>query len=368
VLQESVLQFEETWVQTYLSSDPQTIINRETWNAFVSDHPTGHLLQTWAWGELKSRFGWQVTRLAIAEEGRILAGAQVLFRPVPPAFSLAYIPKGPLVDWGSRLQTDALLSGLHGLSHSKRSAFLKIEPNTASGHSVGQAIDRCGFIVSRFTVQPPRTILVDLAPAEEDILAAMKQKTRYNIRLAARKGVTIRLGAANDVPIFYRLMQVTGQRDRFGTHSLEYFRAAFELFSPDRGALLLAEVAEKPVASLIVFAQGSRAYYLFGASSNTHREKMPTYLLQWEAMRWAKAHGCQDYDLWGVPDADEADLEAEFVNRGKDSSGLWGVYRFKRGFGGQVQRAIGAFDFVYNRPLYWAYQQWMARRDGEVAA
>jgi peptidoglycan pentaglycine glycine transferase (the first glycine) len=355
-------------VQTYLSSDPQTIVNRETWDAFVSDHPTGHLLQTWAWGELKSRFGWQVERLAVAEERRILAGAQVLFRPFPPAFSLAYIPKGPLVDWDNQAQTDALLSGLHRLSHSRRSVFLKIEPNAAIDDSVAEAIDGCGFNVSIFAVQPPRTILVDLTPAEEDILAAMKQKTRYNIRLAVRKGVIVRFGTAADLPTFFRLMQVTGQRDRFGIHSLDYFRAAFELFAPDRTALLLAEVAEEPVASLMVFAHGSRACYLFGASSNTHREKMATYLLQWEAMRWAKARGCQDYDLWGIPDVDEAELEAEFVDRGRDSSGLWGVYRFKRGFGGQVQRAIGTFDFVYNRPLYWGYRQWMAHGQGEVAS
>ncbi len=350
----------------HLSTDTQTIVNRKTWDTFVADHPAGHLLQTWAWGELKARFGWQAIRLALVEDEQIVAGAQVLFRPVSPAFSLAYTPKGPLVDWANRPQTTTLLAGLHRLCRAQRSVLLKIEPHAPDDDALRDAISRRGFVISHFTVQPPRTILVDLTPTEEAILAAMKQKTRYNIRLAARKGVSIHHGTARDLPAFYRLMQITSQRDRFAIHSLDYFQAAFELFTPDRAVLLLAEIEEEPVAGLMVFAHGSTAYYLFGASSNAHREKMPTYLLQWEAMRWAKAHGCQSYDLWGIPDADKATLEAKFVAHSQDSAGLWGVYRFKRGFGGQVTQAIRAFDFVYNRPLYWVYRQWMTRRQGEI--
>jgi lipid II:glycine glycyltransferase (peptidoglycan interpeptide bridge formation enzyme) len=343
-----------------MSTSTQAIVNRRLWDAFVADHPAGHLLQTWAWGELKARFGWRVVRLALVEERTILAGAQVLFRPVPPVFSLAYVPKGPLVDWTNPSQVGALLDGLHRLCRSQRSVFLKIELHAPDDVSLRAAIVRHGAVVSEFTVQPPRTILVDLTPGEEAILAEMRQKTRYNVRLAARKGVTVRLGTTDDLPTFHRLSQITSQRDRFSVHSLDYFRAAFELFAPDR-ALLLAEVEGEPVAGLMVFAYGSTAYYLFGASSNAHREKMPAYLLQWEAMRWARARGCLRYDLWGIPDADEATLEAQFAAHREESSGLWGVYRFKRGFGGQVTRAIGAFDFVYHRPLYWAYRQWMAR-------
>jgi peptidoglycan pentaglycine glycine transferase (the first glycine) len=351
-------------VSIHLSTDTQTIVNRKTWDTFVANHPAGHLLQTWAWGELKARFGWQAIRLALVESEHILAGTQVLFRSVPPAFSIAYVPKGPLVDWTQRPQANAFLAGLHRLCRSQHSILLKIEPHASNSDVLRDTISRYGFVVSHFSVQPPRTILVDLTPTEENILATMKQKTRYNIRLATRKGVTIHHGTSRDLPTFYRLMQITSQRDRFGIHSLDYFHTAFELFTPDRAALLLAEVQEEPVAGLMVFMHGSTAYYLFGASSNTHREKMPTYLLQWEAMRWAKAHGCQSYDLWGIPDADEATLESEFVAHGETSAGLWGVYRFKRGFGGQVTRAVSTFDFVYNRPLYWIYRQWMIRRQG----
>jgi lipid II:glycine glycyltransferase (peptidoglycan interpeptide bridge formation enzyme) len=344
-----------------LSTDAQTVINRTTWDAFVASHPTGHLLQTWAWGELKAQFGWQPIRFALVEDGHIQSGAQVLFRAVLPTFSLAYVPKGPLVDWSSSDQVSALFAGLHRLCRAKRSAFLKLEPHASDDKRIRDTIVQGGFIISQFTIQPPRTIVVDIAPSEEAILAAMKQKTRYNIRLASRKGVTIQPGTADDLSTFYRLMQVTGQRDNFGIHSLDYFHTMFELFAPKRAALLLAEVQEEPVAGLLTLAHGATTYYMFGASSNIHREKMPTYLLQWEAMRWAKTNGYQNYDLWGIPDADEDKLESEFRAHSQ-SSGLWGVYRFKRGFGGQVARSLGAFDFVYHRPLYWVYRQQMARR------
>ncbi|HRQ32721.1 MAG TPA: peptidoglycan bridge formation glycyltransferase FemA/FemB family protein, partial [Anaerolineales bacterium] len=111
---------------------------------------------------------------------------------------------------------------------------------------------------------------------------------------------------------------------------------------------------------LFVARNGNRAYYLYGASTDEERNRMPTYLLQWEAMKWAKARGCEEYDLWGVPDEDEATLEANFESR---HDGLWGVYRFKRGFGGELKRAAQAMDRVYNPILYWAYLKFIGNRE-----
>ena len=148
---------------------------------------------------------------------------------------------------------------------------------------------------------------------------------------------------------FYKMIQVTGGRDGFGVHSLEYYRRAYELFHPTGMCeLLVAEFENKPLAALMVFARGKRAWYIYGASNDEERNRMPTYLLQWEAMRWARAKGVEEYDLWGVPDEDEATLEAQFENR---NDGLWGVYRFKRGFGGELKRAAQAMDKIYN-PLF----------------
>jgi lipid II:glycine glycyltransferase (peptidoglycan interpeptide bridge formation enzyme) len=203
-----------------------------------------------------------------------------------------------------------------------------------------------------------RTIVVDLSGSEEEILARMKQKTRYNIRLATRKGVTVR--PWNDLDGFHRMMQVTGARDGFGVHSPDYYRRAWEIFHPAGMAeLLLAEYQGQPLAALMVFGRGKRAWYLYGASTNEERNRMPTYLLQWEAMRWAKTRGCETYDLWGVPDAPPERLEAEFTTQ---RGGLWGVYRFKRGFGGQVHRAQPAHDRIFHPLMGWAYRLWLTQR------
>jgi lipid II:glycine glycyltransferase (peptidoglycan interpeptide bridge formation enzyme) len=189
----------------------------------------------------------------------------------------------------------------------------------------------------------------------------MKQKCRYNIRLAAKKGVTVH--PWEDIESFHRMMLATGERDVFGVHSLAYYRRAYELFHPTGMAeLLVAEYEGKPLAALMVFGLGKRAWYFYGASADEARNLMPTYLLQWEAMRWAKRGGCESYDLWGVPDEDEATLEASFETR---HDGLWGVYRFKRGFGGELRRAAGALDRVYNPLLYRLYQWRMGRGAGE---
>lgn len=331
-----------------------TVETSSQWEAHLAEHQ-GHLLQSWTWGELKRDFGWTPHRVQV--DGAI---AQILFRQLPLGLTIAYIPKGPIVDWTNTAQCQRILSAVHTASKQQRAVFLKIEPNLyqaneRSDPSLGQAaafLSRAGFEPAD-SIQPQSSIVIDISGDEDTILAAMKQKTRYNIRLATRKDVVIRQADANDLPIFYELSQVTAGRDGFGIHAPEYYQMAYDLFAPDRCALLLAEFNGEPLAALMVFKHGVDAYYFYGASSNTHRNLMATYLIQWAAIKWAKSQGCTRYDLWGIPSADPATLEAEFTQR---SDGLWGVYRFKRGFGGDVVRSIGAFDYVYNPLLYKLYK------------
>jgi peptidoglycan pentaglycine glycine transferase (the first glycine) len=320
------------------------------WDALVACVPHGHVLQSWAWGELKDRFGWRVRRVAVGP-----ACAQVLFRPLPAGLgSLAYVPKGPAVDFGDTGAVRALLAAIQPLASRERAICLKIEPNREDDPSLAERLQALGFRPSPQTVQPRRTLLVDLDGDPDALLASMKQKTRYNIRLAARRGVAVRAAREEDLPAFYELMETTAERDEFGIHSRAYYEAIFRLFVPaGQGSFLLAEYEGRLLAAVVVVAFGETACYMYGASSDELRNLMPTYLLQWQAMLWSKEQGCHTYDLWGVPDRDEQALEEGFTQR---SDGLWGVYRFKRGFGGRLVRTIGAWDLVYASLRYKLYQ------------
>src|SRR5215211_396290 len=324
------------------------IVSLTVWNQYLQQQPNAHLLQTGEWGELKSAFGWKPVRTVTGE-----AGVQILFRRLPLGFTLGYIPKAN--------PDESLWKEIDLVCKQNRAIFLKLEPDTWTVNSriTHLPVTNNQLRISPHNIQPPRTIIIDISGSEEEILARMKQKTRYNIRLAEKKGVTVRVW--DDIAIFHQMMLLTGGRDGFGVHSLEYYQRAYKLMHPKKmGEILLAEYEGKPLAALFVARNGRRAYYLYGASTDEERNRMPTYLLQWEAMKWAKARGGEEYDLWGVPDEEEATLEANFEKR---HDGLWGVYRFKRGFGGQLRRAAQALDRVYNTFLYWTYLKFVGNRE-----
>ncbi len=325
------------------------LLTPQEWDVFIEQHPYSHILQTSAWANLKASFGWS-PRFIRQDE----LGAMVLFRHLPFGASVAYIPRGPVGegDW------NALWPAVDSLCKKEHAVFLRVEPEIWEPMPEDFIPEQLpGFQETPQSTQPPRTILVDLRPSEEDILMAMKSKTRYNIRLAERKDVTVR--QSDDVGTFHRMSLTTGARDEFEIHSLEYYQRAYDLFAPQgKCVLLIAEFEGQPLAGLMAFAHHQTAWYLYGASTEKERSRMPTYLLQWEAMRWAKDKGCETYDLWGIPDHPETYLEDHFLDR---SDGLWGVYRFKRGFGGKVHRTIGTWDRVYRPLLYKAYQLWAGR-------
>ena len=324
------------------------------WDQFVEAHPHGHVLQTAGWGQLKGRFGWEPRRVAVQAAGQIVAGAQILFRRLPGGWHLAYVPKGPLVDLARPDLVGPLVDALHTMCEAERAFALKIEPDLAETPPLAQQLTGYGFLAGGHCIQPRRTILVDLAGSEDEVLMRMKSKTRYNIRLAGRKGVKVDKGGPEDIETFNRLIGVTGERQEFGVHSAAYYRLAYENLAPDGRAQLFFAIYEGlPLAAVFACAAGRKSWYMYGASSNQHRELMAPYAVQWAAMQWARERGCATYDLWGIPDEDEERLEAQFTGR---SDGLWGVYRHKRGYGGQVVRYAGAFDYVYRKPLYALYR------------
>jgi lipid II:glycine glycyltransferase (peptidoglycan interpeptide bridge formation enzyme) len=341
-----------------------------TWDAALLNLPNPHVLQTWTWGKFKSRHGWSATRLLFQDGEETVAAASVLERKLPGIsrlpllpVSILYVPKGPALDWTDADLARRVLAELTNLARRRRALFIKIDPDVyypdqvpphsprpASAPEIAHLLESHGWCFSDEQIQFRNTVLVDLDRSEEDLLAAMKSKTRYNVRLAARRGVTIRRGTLFDLDGFYQLYTETSSRDGFLIRPFDYYRDGWGSFlEADQAHLLLAEVEDESVAGLMLFTFGPAAWYLYGASSNRHRKHMPNQLLQWEAIRQAKVAGCTLYDMWGAPDhLDESDP-------------MWGVVRFKLGLGGQLARGLGAWDYPTNRAAYRLYTELMPR-------
>jgi lipid II:glycine glycyltransferase (peptidoglycan interpeptide bridge formation enzyme) len=354
----------------------------EEWNAILSSLPGAHILQTWQWSSLKADVGWQpLPCLWRTNDGQPAAAAMVLKRSLSRRFPLnrlniLYIPKGPIMDWTDRSLRQVVLSDLENLAKQQGAIFVKIDPDLwlgtgepgtseqaddETGAEAVRMLDELGWVYSVDQIQFKNTVLLDLTLSEEELLAAMKQKTRYNLNLAARKGVAVRLGEEADFHQLYKMYAETSLRDGFVIRGEDYYTKVWQmLMSAGMAQPFIAEVDGDAVAALVLFIFAGRAYYFYGMSRDLHREKMPNYLLQWEAIKFAKSHACRVYDFWGAPE--------EF----NDRESMWGVYRFKRGLGGTTRRGCGAYDRVTRPVLYAIYTRvlpeilnWMRRRGKE---
>jgi lipid II:glycine glycyltransferase (peptidoglycan interpeptide bridge formation enzyme) len=330
------------------------------WDDFVARHRYSHFLQTSAWAKLKSRFEWRATRATVGNlfgGDNAAGGASILLRRAATV-TLAYVPRGPVVEWRDETATRAVMAAVRDEARRQGASVLLVEPELADSLDAQQLLSRLGFKRSRNTIQPPSTTLIAIDGDEDAVLAHMKSKWRYNIRLAERKGVTVRALQRDELSVFTELMQETAVRDHFAVHSCEYFAAAYDLLTPKMGAFLVAEYDGKALASLVVLQCGKKAWYVWGASSNEERSRMPNHALQWAAIQWARQHGATRYDFWGIPDeigkvalglaggrgegtpVDEIPVDLDIL----PSHDLWGVYRFKQGFGGDVVRHAGTWE------------------------
>ena len=361
-------------------------MNSNFWNQIISNLPDPHFLQSYEWGQVKAKYGWapyyavwsadgkftvsQTTDNWSLDTSNFVAASLILKRTALRRFSIFYAPKGPLMDWTNESLRKRVLDDLQFFAKRQGAIFLKFDPDVVLGRGVpasvgevtensGQAVlsdlRRRGWVESSDQIQFKNTVMVDLSASEEDILMRMKQKTRYNVRLAEKKGVVIRVGNVEDLPALYKMYAETSVRDGFVIRNEEYYMTVWKLFM--QGAVsgqpsavpLIAEVDGEAVAAIFLFMFAGRGYYVYGMSRDKHREKMPTYLLQWVAMKHAKAYGCLTYDLWGAPDVFD------------ESDSMWGVYRFKEGLGGEVVRTLGAYDFAPSKFWYSMYSDVMPR-------
>ena len=343
-----------------------TQISGDQWNDTIRHLPNTHVLQSWEWGQFKAVTGWQpLPQVWRDEQGQVRAAALVLKRSMPGGFSVLYVPRGPLVDWSDPEWSRRVVADLQSLAKRQGAIFIKIDPELVLGEGVPDTdtdrpnlegermlaeMQAQGWRVSQEQVQFRNTVWLDLTGSEEDWLARMKQKARYNLRLAQRKGVTVRPAREDELPLLYHMYAETSVRDGFVIREEAYYLKLWrEFMAAGLAVPLIAEVEEELVAGLVLFVFGERAWYLYGMSRQAHREKMPNYLLQWEAMRQAKARGCTQYDLWGAPDIFD------------ESDSMWGVFRFKEGLGGTVVRTAGAWDYPARPLLYTLYTRLLPR-------
>jgi len=336
---------------------------RADWNAFVAREPTFALLQSWEWGEFKERLGWKVFRIAAVEQGQISAGVQLLIRSfLGGLVSMAYVPRGPVGKWLDESITPPLLKELHEIAHRQKAVFLRIEPPLLNDPAQAQILQRHNFRRTPYTNQPRATITMDLTQSLDMILAQMHQKTRYNIRYAAKKGITVRIGGAEDLPVFHRLIKITGKRGGFSPRALDYYRKEWEVFAQrEQIRLLIASYQGEPVAANMSAMFGEHAAYLHGASSGEHSNLQPNYLLMWEAIQWARARNGRTFDFWGIPDeAGLAAVATKDLPAAESTDGLWGVYRFKSGFSKNILLYMDAHDYAYSAPLYALIAGWYA--------
>jgi lipid II:glycine glycyltransferase (peptidoglycan interpeptide bridge formation enzyme) len=355
------------------------------WNSILTGLDGPHLLQTWEWSNIKKGVGWEpmpcLWRTALASP-QVTAAAMILKRRLPigglsAKLSILYCPKGPIMDWGNPPLRNQVLQDLRSITKKQGGIFLKIDPDIILGTGVPGAEDdrpddtsqdvikdlsKLGWKTSSDQIQFKNTCSIDLKQTEDELLAAMKQKTRYNIRLAEKKGVSVRSGSTADLPLLYKMYAETSIRDGFVIRDESYYQNVWGRFiaaadsheeqtstAAPWAEPLIAVVNGEPIAAVILFFFAKRAYYLYGMSREMHREKMPNYLLQWSAMRRARQVGCTSYDMWGAPD--------EFV----EADPLWNVFRFKEGLGGQVVRTVGALDYAPNPLWYNMYTKLIPR-------
>ncbi len=341
----------------------------DDWHALTQTLPERHFLQSWQWAEIKCAYGWEKLPLVWHDaQGVLVAAAMVLRRSIKFAglpLCILYAPKAPLLAGQTPLLLQQVLHDLQCFARQQKAIFIKIDPDiqlgtgvpgtpTAQADEAGDAfvalLQQTGWQYASDQIQFKNTVMIDLEGSEEAILARMKQKTRYNIRLAQRHGVTVRAGCANDLQALYAMYAATAVRDDFVIRAPAYYLDVWRTFmQAGMCQPLIAEVDGEMIAAVIIFIDGSIARYVYGMSTEKQREKMPNYLLQWEAMRYSKQSGCHYYDMWGAPD--------EF----NEQDSMWRVFRFKEGFGGFVLRTPGAYDYPARPFLYQLYTKILPR-------
>ncbi len=321
------------------------------YEAFLESHPEGHFAQSALWAKQKPAWRWKAI-VCRDETGRIKGAISFLIRRMPIVRrNMMYACRGPVCDLTDKATFAELMDASKALAKEEKAYVIKIDPDVPSSNTDFAAMLEDHGFRTRDTgknfeaIQPKYVFRLYLnGRTEEEIQAGFHQKWRYNIRVALKKGVEIRLCGKEMVPEFARIMIETGLRDNFATRPPEYFEAMLDNLG-DKCRLYMAFHEDKPIAGTLAILYGDKVWYLYGASSNEHRNLMPNYLLQWSMMQWAIENHCRVYDFRGV----SGDISEDNPH--------YGLYRFKKGFGGDFTEFVGEYDYVQNKLIYFAAEK-----------
>ena len=321
------------------------------YEAFVQSHPKGNFAQSYLWGKQKPMWQWDAIAVR-GEDGAIRGSLAVMTRKVPGiGRTLMYGCRGPVCDLDDRETFSQLLDGAKALAKKYKSYVIKIDPDVPSSNTAfSSMLQSFGFRAKEGSknfeaIQPRYVFRLNVeGKTEEELLANFHQKWRYNIRLAERKGVTVRICGKEMVPAFSDLMLTTGVRDGFVTRKPEYFAAMLDNLGEHARLYMAFDPNDTPIAGTLAIHYGDKVWYLYGASSNEHRNLMPNYLLQWRMIQWAVETNCRIYDFRGV----SGDVS--------EDNPLYGLFRFKQGFGGDFTEFVGEMDLVLSPVIYWAVE------------
>ncbi len=298
-----------------------------------------NFMQTFYWASIKEEYGFKAYFFQISLNGRD-EGLVVLQRPLKFGFSLAYIPHGPSVTLSETIDFIELSKKLRPFLPGM-TLFIRYDLLL----SVSRKDRVKGLKKSTVTVQVPDTSILDIKKSEDELLSGMHKKTRYNIKLAEKKGVVISDTPLSSIDEWYNLYEVTAKRDSIAIHSREYYKSVVNKVSESDSSsvkLLLAHHDGELLAGIIIIIQKDMATYLYGASSNSKRNLMPAYLLQWYGIKISRSLGAKQYDFFGIPPVND------------ENHPMYGLYRFKVGFGGEIINRLGCYDY-YLSPLSYLF-------------
>jgi lipid II:glycine glycyltransferase (peptidoglycan interpeptide bridge formation enzyme) len=314
----------------------RTCDDASAWDAFVSQAGDASVLQAWAWGSLKSRYGWGVQRYFWVDAGAPIGAAAVLRRSLPGGLALNYAPRGPILD-GRLDQWPAFWQALRQRLAQEGGTVLKLDPEWTTD-AQRAVLAGSGALPSRHAIQHQATMLVDISGGDEAMMR-LKESTRRNIRAGIKQGITVEASEASAaMDSFYELLEETAAREQFTIRRRAYYRDLLSLFR-ERGqvAVYLARLKDRLLAGAVMLFFGSKLVYLYGGTRADAKDLKPGYLLHWRAIEDAQRRGCTTYDMWGVP------LDPRPDQRG------YGYYVFKSRFNGRMVRFIGLYDLPVNR-------------------